>query len=97
MRPNRSIKYPYQEYKGLPCPIIPIEINDSRVDVYVDSGAFVSIFSIQEAEALQIDYQKGQPGSAVVGDGSVIPIFYHLLKVKIGNIFFQLRLDSLLD
>lgn len=87
MRVDSAIKFPYQNYKGIFCPIIPIEINGFILDAYVDSGAFVSIFSSEQAEGLlKIDYQKGKQASMIVGDGTAIPVFYHLLPVVIGNI-----------
>ena len=76
-------------YKGGYCPVIPLNINNYIIDAYVDSGAFISIFSTQEAEGLQIDYLKGEPSSVVVGDGSVIPVFIHWLPIKIGHISFK--------
>jgi hypothetical protein len=59
------------------------------LDAYVDSGAFYSIFSIQDAELLGIDYQKGKQGFATVGDGSLIPAFFHNLPVKINDVSFK--------
>lgn len=88
MRADRSIKFAYKVHKGIACPIIPIEIGGIRMDAYVDSGAFYSIFSIKEADALAIDYQRGKQSSAIVGDGTLIPVFYHILTVKIGTLSF---------
>lgn len=77
----------------MPCPIITLEIKGRQdwftLDAYVDSGAFYSIFCIQDAELLEIDYQKGKQGFATVGDGSLIPVFFHNLPVKLGNIPFK--------
>jgi hypothetical protein len=93
MRPNHSIKFPYKSYKGMPCPIITLEILGVQdwftLDAYVDSGAFYSIFCVQDAELLGINYQKGKQGFATVGDGSLIPVFFHNLAVKLGNISFK--------
>lgn len=88
MRVNRSIKFPYKTHKGIACPIIPIEISGIRLDTYVDSGAFYSIFSTKEAEVIGIKYQTGKPASAIVGAGAIIPVFYHTLTIKIGYISF---------
>lgn len=86
MRARSSIIFPYKTHKGIACPIIPIEILEVRIDAYVDSGAYYSIFSTKEAEALGIEYQTGKKSSATVGDGNLIPVFYHTLPIKIGNI-----------
>lgn len=89
MRPDRSIKFPYKIHKGIACPIVPIEIKGVVIDAYVDSGAFCSIFSSIEAEALGIGYRKGRPCSAIVGDGTIIPVFYHALTVKMAAVSFS--------
>ena len=90
MRPDYSIKFPYKTYKGIPCPIITLEVLGAKkwsiLDAYVDSGAFYSIFCIQDAELLGVDYQKGKQSFATVGDGSLIPVFSHILPIKIGDI-----------
>ena len=52
------------------------------------SGASFSIFSINEANRLGIDYTKGQKLTVTVGDGSLIPVYLHRLSVKISNILF---------
>lgn len=88
MRTDRSIKFSYKTHKGIACPIIPVEISGIRIDAYVDTGAFFSIFSTKEAEAMGINYQQGKAASAIVGDGNLIPVFYHTLPIKIGNLSF---------
>ena len=88
MRLDRSIKFPYKTHKGIACPIIPVEISGVIIDAYVDSGAFYSIFSTKEADALGVKYQRGRPASAIVGDGTLIPVFYHTITIKIGAISF---------
>lgn len=72
--------------------IIPLELKGpsgwKEIMVYVDSGASFSIFSINEANRLGIDYTKGQKLTVTVGDGSLIPVYLHRLSVKISNILF---------
>lgn len=59
----RPLTFPYKIYKGTPCPIISVELfglkQSIRSEAYVDSGAFYSIFSVNEAHGLDIDYLKG--------------------------------------
>ena len=86
MRARRSITFPYQSYKGLLCPIIPVEINGTFIDAYVDSGAFFSIFKVEVAQFLGINYRTGHPSSIMVGDGNLIPVFFHSLTIKIGGV-----------
>ena len=86
MRSNHSIKFPYKTYNNIPCPIITLDIRKTAIDAYIDSGAFYSIFSIKEAEWLGIDYTKGRQGGAMVGDGNIIPVYFHILPISIGGI-----------
>lgn len=89
MRVDHSIKFPYKIYRNIFCPIVTLEISQIAIDAYVDSGAFYSIFSIQEADLIGIDYKKGKQGSALVGDGNMIPVYFHSLPITIGNISFK--------
>lgn len=89
MRPNNSIKFPYKTYNNIPCPIITIKIRGTAIDTYVDSGAFYSIFSVNEAEWMNIDYTKGRQSGAMVGDGNIIPVYFHILPVCIGTVSFN--------
>lgn len=86
MRTNRSIKFSYKIYRNIPCPIITIRVRNFEIDAYVDSGAFYSMFSIQEAELIGIDYKHGRQGGVLVGDGNIIPAYFHILPISIGHI-----------
>ncbi len=55
----------------------------------MDSGAFVSIFSLNEAAGLGLDYLKGKETFVTVGDGGLIPVYVHRLRVQIGSIAFN--------
>ncbi len=93
MRPNHSISFPYKGSRGFPCPIITLEVAGPQglfnVDAYVDTGAFISIFCIQDAELIGIDYKKGKQNWVIVGDGNCIPVYLHKLLIKIGHISFD--------
>ena len=89
MRADRSIKFPYKVYRNIPCPIITLKISGIEIDAYIDSGAFYSIFSPQEAELIGIDYKYGKQGGAVVGDGNIIPVYFHTLPITIGHTSFH--------
>jgi len=89
MRARRSITFPYKIFRGISCPIVTVDINGYKIDAYVDSGAFVSIFSTQEASLLGIDYRQGKSSAIMVGDGNLIPVFLHNLPVRIENIDFH--------
>ena len=79
----RTLTFPYKIYKGIPCPIIPFGVQGTNgwinVEAYVDSGAFVSILSINDAAGLGLDYQKGKGLPVTVGDGGTIPVYLHVL------------------
>lgn len=85
----RPVVFPYSSYKGIAAPIIPIETKGklgwARIWVYVDSGASYSLFGVEEAERLGIEFKRGREGKITVGDGSMIPFYLHSLKARIGN------------
>lgn len=87
------IIFSYKNYKLIACPIVTIEVRNSgikkNIDAYVDSGASISIFSIQEAIRLGINYQKGKEIFITVGDGSSIPVYLHNFPVRIGEVSFR--------
>ena len=53
-------------FKGIATPIIPVEVKGKlgwvRIWAYVDSGASYSLFGVEEAERLGIDFKKGKEG-----------------------------------
>ncbi len=74
-------------------PIIPLKMfgKDGWIgfEAYVDSGASFSIFHIDRAEILGIKYEKGERIHMTVGDGGLIEVFIHRLKVRLaGEGFF---------
>ena len=71
--------------------MVTVRINGFDIEAYVDSGAFYSIFSAFEAEAIGIDFKKGKLNNIIVGDGNTIPVYFHTLPVMIGNISFNFR------
>ena len=89
---KKPIVFPYKNYRFNACPIIPIEVGFKKtkkiVEAYVDSGSFLSIFSLQEAMRLGLHYEKGRKSFITVGDGSIIPVYVHFLSVKIGDVSF---------
>lgn len=70
-------------------PIITLKISGKEswmdVEAYIDSGASFSIFSIERAEILGINYKKGKPIHLTVGDGGLIEVYIHKLKVELAN------------
>lgn len=84
--------FPYIVYKNYLIPSIPLELYLNgewfKFMAYVDSGASYSIFSARLVKELNFPYQKGQLDKIIVGDGSLIPIYLHRLKIKIGKYQF---------
>ena len=70
-------------------PIIPLKLRGKEgwldLEAYIDSGASVSIFNIDRAEILGIDYKKGKKTKLTVGDGGLIEVFVHNLNVNVAN------------
>ncbi|OIN97314.1 hypothetical protein AUJ66_03735 [Candidatus Desantisbacteria bacterium CG1_02_38_46] len=90
----RPLTFPYISLHGKhPLPIIPLELKGplgwKETMAYVDSGASFSIFSINEAHRLGIDYITGKEFMITVGDGSSIPVYLHRLSAKISRVSFK--------
>lgn len=70
-------------------PIVPIKIlgKDGWIDfeAYIDSGASYSIFKSDRAEILGLDYKKGQELFLTVGDGGLLKVYIHRMKVELAN------------
>lgn len=88
------MRFPY--YQVAPnyfAPIILLKIYGKRgwisFEAYIDSGASFSIFSVDRAEILGLDYTKGKRVFLTVGDGSLIEVYLHRLRVELANkVFF---------
>lgn len=89
----RAVTFPYKIYRGTPCPVVSVGLKGPagwiHAEAYVDSGAFVSIFSLNEAAGLGIEYRRGKELLVTVGDGGSIPVYLHRLPVQIGTMLFQ--------
>ena len=52
----RGITFPYKTYRGILCPIVSVGLKGSfgwiDTEAYVDSGAFLSIYSLHESSGL---------------------------------------------
>lgn len=79
------IEFPYTLHKQYLMPIIPLLVEGHKLWAFVDSGATFSIFSIDDARRIGIDWDKGRRQMIVVGDGSYIPTYFHNLQLKIGD------------
>lgn len=73
-------------------PIITLKILGKEgwidMEAYIDSGASFSILSTERAEILGIDYEKGDRLHLTVGDGGLLEVYIHKLKVEMANYHF---------
>ena len=60
-----------------------------HAEAYVDSGAFVFIFTLNEATGLGVDYRTGKETFVTVGDGGSIPVYLHRVPAQIGSARFH--------
>lgn len=86
------MKFPYVELRGRFLPIVPVEFNDVEFYAFVDSGASFSIFHTDIAEILDIKMEYGEKVFVTVGDGSLIPVHIHELKVRFAGKEFAARI-----
>ena len=63
-----------------------------ETEAYVDSGASFSIFSSSTAFNLGINYTKGKVTYIMVGDGSLIPVFLHIIPVRLKSYSFPAQI-----
>jgi len=83
------VTYRYKQLKGLRVPIVTLAIRYGErwhpVEAYVDSGATYSVFTVQVADRLGLDYRSGRRLYVQVGDGSFIPVYLHDLEIQVGK------------
>jgi hypothetical protein len=74
--------------------------NTIRLLAYLDTGATYSVFHSDFSEELGLDILSGKRFDIIVGDGGMIPVYLHELKLKIearvfiGEIGFSDRLGT---
>jgi len=59
---------------------------------FVDSGATYFIFHPKAISGFGIDYRLGQRQLIVVGDGSLIPVYFFTMPIRIGPIEFPAQM-----
>ena len=66
-----ALEYPYATVKGRRSPLIPIGLGFQgkwqRVEAYVDSGVFYSVFKADFAPALALHWQQGVGAEVPLG------------------------------
>ena len=85
----RPIVFPYGLVCGRPSPVatVGLFINGRWrvVELYVDSGAFYTLLHVQFATDFGLDYKRGRKVFAQVGDGGLIAVYLHKLRMQIGE------------
>lgn len=85
----RTITFPYRTYRILPCPIVPLGLQGPngwmKTEAYVDSGAFISVFTVADAQRIGLRYQTGEEAVIRIGDGTRLPVYVHQLPIQLGN------------
>ena len=93
MPSGKLIVFAYKPAGGRPSPVASVGIcihgRWRVVEPYVDSGAFYSLFHAEFATDLGLDFKTGRRMYAQVGDGSLIPVFLHKLRLQIGHVQFK--------
>ena len=92
----KKFDFPYKVYQKDAYPIINILLEGPNgpleTEAYVDSGASLSIFRTVTADHLGIDYTRGKVHYTMVGDGGFIPVYVHILPIRIGTVRFKARI-----
>jgi hypothetical protein len=85
-----SLSFPYKFIGRRYLPVIPLILYGHsdislRTEAFVDSGATVSIFSMDIAESINLNLKNALQQYFVVGDGSFIPAKVMKMTVQIGD------------
>jgi len=90
------LEYDYAVVAGRRSPLIPLGLGHQgkwqRVEAYVDSGAFYSVFKPGFAPPLGLEWQAGERVQVQVGDGRLIPVYLHELDVQVRQYRFSGRI-----
>jgi hypothetical protein len=90
------VEYPYAVVRGRRSPLIPLGLGYQgrwqRVEAYVDSGAFYSVFKIGFARTIGIEWQAGEKVLVQVGDGKLIPVYLHTIDMQLRQYRFSGRI-----
>lgn len=89
--------FPYSLHRGKNVPILPIGLKTQdtpwwKINAYLDTGAFYSIFDDHVARLLCLSLMQGKKMNAVVGDGDQIPFFLHLVSLQVGGKNFEMEI-----
>jgi hypothetical protein len=88
-----AVEYPYAIVAGRRSPLIPLGLGYQdrwqRVQAYVDSGAFYSVFKTDFALALGLEWHHGDRVYVQVGYGGFIPVYLHRVELQLRQYRFS--------
>jgi predicted aspartyl protease len=86
----------YMVWRGRASPLVTtrLSMGDKAVSTlaYLDTGATYSVFNSDFCERLGLDLQKGERVDITVGDGGIIPVYLHDIKIQIEDLEFIARI-----
>ena len=89
----RRIEFPYmKDAQGRAAPIVYLQVWTGNrwlyLQAYVDSGASWSVFHFDVAQLLGIKLRQAKRRYIALGNGSVLPIYLHRIKVRFAGAEF---------
>jgi len=87
---------PYLVWRGRASPLVTtkLSVKDKSVTTlaYVDTGATYSVYNSDFCDRLGLDLLKGERVDITVGDGGIIPVYLHDLKIQIEDLEFKAKI-----
>ena len=87
---EKILRIPYRSLAGRLSPLIAVQVFHGQAQLidhaYVDSGAFYSVFDMQIAERLGLDFQRGKRGEIVSLEGRRMPLFLFPVGLRVGDL-----------
>jgi hypothetical protein len=83
----RQVEFPYmKDAHGRYAPIVYLQVWTGNrwlyLQAYVDSGASWSVFHVDVAQLLGIKLKQAKRRYVSLGNGSVLPVYFHHIKVR---------------
>jgi len=83
----RLVEFPYlKDAQGRYAPIVYLQVWTGNrwlyLQAYVDSGASWSVFHVDVAQLLGINLKRAKRRYVTLGNGSVLPIYLHPVRVR---------------
>jgi hypothetical protein len=90
------MQIPYMVCRGRASPLVTtkLSVDDKSITTlaYVNTGATHSVYNSDFCDRLVCDLLKGERIDITVGDGGIIPVYLHEIKVEIEEMKFQAKI-----